>query len=85
MQRTVAVEIAPDRTIQICSAEDLVIHKAVAGRAQDLRDIEGIIYRQGATLDADYIRYWLNQFSEAMQTSDAVTRFEIAWSKRLAR
>jgi hypothetical protein len=35
--------------------------------------------------EAGYIRFWLNQFSEVMQTSDPVTRFETAWSKRLIR
>jgi len=33
-----------------CSAEDLVILKVFAGRAQDWLDVEGIIVRQGAAL-----------------------------------
>lgn len=34
-----------------CSAEDLIVHKAFAGRPQDWLDIEGILIRQGAKLD----------------------------------
>jgi len=46
MRRAALLEIAPDKSVYICSAEDLIIHKAIAGRPQDLRDIEGIVLRQ---------------------------------------
>jgi hypothetical protein len=39
-------------SIVTCSAEDLVVFKAFAGRDQDWLDIEGIIARQGRALDA---------------------------------
>lgn len=51
MQRATEVELEPGKAIRICSAEDLIIHKAVAGRPQDVRDVEGIVYRQCETLD----------------------------------
>ena len=38
-------------TLQTCSAEDLVVHKAFAGRDKDWLDIRGIIDRQGHSLD----------------------------------
>lgn len=55
-----AVERASDWTIgevvlHTCSAEDLVVHKAFAGRAQDWVDIEMVIARQGERLDADLV------------------------------
>jgi hypothetical protein len=34
-----------------CSAEDLVVHKVFAGRDRDWADVDGIIARQGSTLD----------------------------------
>lgn len=34
-----------------CSAEDLVVHKVFASRHRDWADVDGIIARQGATLD----------------------------------
>jgi hypothetical protein len=38
-----------------CSAEDLIVFKAFAGRAQDWIDIEGIALRQHRRLDAELI------------------------------
>ncbi len=38
--------MAPEVVIRTCSAEDLVVMKAFAGRARDWLDIEGIIDRQ---------------------------------------
>ncbi|MEW6102695.1 MAG: nucleotidyl transferase AbiEii/AbiGii toxin family protein [bacterium] len=66
--------------VRICSAEDLIIHKAVAGRAQDLADIEGIIIRQGKRLDVDYIRNWLKEFSRALEMDEILNRFEEPWT-----
>jgi hypothetical protein len=44
-------EIDGNLSLITCSAEDLVVLKAVAGRAQDWLDIEGIVVRQAAALD----------------------------------
>ena len=55
VQRASAFEVSPGETVTTCSAEDLVVHKAFAGRAQDWLDIEGIIQRQGDSLDPDVI------------------------------
>ena len=38
-----------------CSAEDLIVLKAFAARGRDWVDIEGIIVRQGRTLDWSYV------------------------------
>jgi hypothetical protein len=43
--------IAPDVVISTCSAEDLIVFKAFAGRARDWLDIEGIAVRQATRLD----------------------------------
>lgn len=43
--------IAPGVVISTCSAEDLIIFKAFAGRAKDWLDIETIAIRQAARLD----------------------------------
>lgn len=81
MTRVVENEIAPGKAVRICSAEDLIIHKAVAGRAQDIRDIEGVVYRQGKRLDADYIRRWLDEFSAFVDNPDLVDLFEVPWRR----
>ena len=81
LERSVAVDLEPGKSVKICSAEDLIIYKAVAGRAQDVRDIEGIVYRQGASLDAGYIRKWLKEFSEVIGDSRSIELFEQPWQK----
>jgi hypothetical protein len=76
---SVIYELEPGKSIRLCSAEDLIIHKAIAGRQQDVRDIQGIIYRQGEKLDLLYIRSWLAQFSELLEEPAVQGRFEKAW------
>lgn len=76
--RAVDSEIEPGKSIRLCSAEDLVIHKAVAGRPQDLSDIESVVQRQGERLDAAYIREWLKAFADALDNPDLPGRFENA-------
>jgi predicted nucleotidyltransferase len=67
--------------IRLCSAEDLIIHKAIAGRPQDIRDIEGIVYRQQTALDVAYIRQWLEAFEEILANPEINQRFEMPWRK----
>lgn len=43
--------VGENQSILTCSAEDLVVYKAFAGRDQDWLDIEGVIARQGPGLD----------------------------------
>lgn len=41
--------------IRTCSAEDLIVLKAFAGRPKDWLDVEGVIVRQTGKLDWRYI------------------------------
>jgi hypothetical protein len=66
--------------VRICTAEDLVIHKAIADRTQDWLDIEGIILRQRDKLDTAYVRSWLAQFAEALEKPELLTRFNGLYS-----
>lgn len=43
--------LAPGETVTTCSAEDLIVHKAFAGRDKDWLDIEGIVTRRKQELD----------------------------------
>ncbi len=47
--------IAPEVVIRTCSAEDLVVMKAFAGRDRDWLDIRGIVERQAGKLDRELI------------------------------
>ena len=51
--------------VRFASAEDLVIHKIVAGRARDLDDVRGILRTTGG-LDTAYIRRWLDEFGHTL-------------------
>lgn len=81
MRRTVNYELEPGKVVQLASAEDLILHKAVAGRPQDIRDIEGIVYRQSDRLHTAYIRRWLQAFAEALEVPDLPERFEQPWRR----
>ncbi|MBI4770374.1 MAG: hypothetical protein HY784_08205 [Chloroflexi bacterium] len=78
-RRAIPCEVEPGKTIRLCSAEDLIIHKAVAGRPQDLIDIQSVVDRQGQKLEAAYIREWLAEFSNLLDNPQILRRFESAW------
>jgi hypothetical protein len=79
--RAVEYNLGRGRKVRLCSAEDLIIHKAVAGRPQDLLDIEGILLRQQEHLDVSYIRNWRKVFAELLGTDDVIRRFETQWGQ----
>ena len=79
--RGVAYDLGGGRTVRLCSAEDLIIHKALAGRPQDLLDIEGIVARQGKALDLVYIRRWLSELGRVSEDPEVTARFERAWGQ----
>jgi predicted nucleotidyltransferase len=60
---------------RVCTAEDFIIHKAIANRDKDWMDIEGILIRQRGKLDTKYIREWLLQFAEALEMPVILSRF----------
>lgn len=51
VQRSSSFDFQADTRRRTCSAEDLVVLKAFAGRGQDWVDVEGIAYRQRSRLD----------------------------------
>jgi hypothetical protein len=53
--RAQPVEFLEDVSLNVCSADDLVVLKAFANRAKDWMDIEGIILRQRSILDRPQI------------------------------
>lgn len=81
IERATPYVFEPGCTIATCSAEDLVIHKAIAGRPRDVSDIEGILSRQHQGLDVARIRTWLQMFAEVAETSDLVSNFERALAR----
>lgn len=80
--RAVAYDLGEGRQVRLCSAEDLIIHKALAGRPQDVLDIEGVVARQGKALDLPYVRRWLDELARVADDPEVAARFERVWAGR---
>ncbi len=81
ISRAKSVSLTPSIEVRVCSPEDLLIHKAVAGRPIDILDLEGVIARRHGGLDVPYIRRWLTFFSDTLAIPDPLDHFEAAWRK----
>lgn len=71
-------EIEPGRVIRTCSAEDLVVHKLIAGRPRDVADVESIVARQSGHLDSERVRRTLAAFAELKEDPELGRPFERA-------
>ena len=71
----------PEVYLRICSAEDLIVMKAFAGRGKDWLDVEGIIVRQTGKLDWPYIRNQLQPLTELKEAPEIMAELE---QRRLA-
>ncbi|MBC8181277.1 nucleotidyltransferase [candidate division KSB1 bacterium] len=62
--------------IWICSVEDLIIQKIVAGRGKDWDDVEALLIEQKNKLDEDYIENWLKQFADVLENIDLLIKYK---------
>lgn len=62
--------------LRTCSAEDLVVMKAFAGRGQDWVDVERIIVRQTGKLDWGYILGQLRPLAELKEAPEILDELE---------
>jgi hypothetical protein len=62
-------------SVWVCSAEDLIIQKVVAGRSKDWPDVEGLLIEQWDNLDHPYIGNWLGQFAEALENPELLDQY----------
>lgn len=58
-----------DIRVPLPSPEDLIIMKAVAGRAHDLRDIDGIV-EAARSLDKERILRWVQEYADLLENPD---------------
>ena len=64
-----------------CSAEDLVVLKAFANRTQDIRDIEGVIIRQGARLNRSLVLKELTPLVELKEETEILDQLQALFEK----
>jgi hypothetical protein len=64
-------------SVWICSAEDLIIQKIIAGRGKDWLDVEALLIEQGDKLDQAYIEDWLAQFADVLEKPEIMTEYQI--------
>jgi hypothetical protein len=79
-ERTVARanpwRLRKDVSLTTCSAEDLIVHKAFAGRDLDWADVERILIRQHGKLNLHQIRAELKPLLELKGEMEALDKFE---------
>lgn len=68
-------------TLPVALAEDLVIYKAVAGRARDRADLERLLLRHGDEIDYERVRRVLGQFADALDDATPVEMLEDALAR----
>jgi len=78
LSRATPHQFAPGYVLRTCSAEDLIVHKSVASRPQDIADIQGVVHRQRAALDLSHIRHWLDILAEIKNDPNLGQPFEEA-------
>jgi predicted nucleotidyltransferase len=74
LERSSDFVVAPGTALRTCSAEDLVVLKAFAGRDLDWADIRGVAVRQAGLLDEGLIFRELEPLLELKGTPEAATR-----------
>jgi len=76
IERSSACAFAPEARLRTCSAEDLVVLKALANRPQDWLDVEGIIVRQGPALNRPLIIEELERLLELKEDVSPMASLE---------
>ena len=63
-------------SVWVCSADDLIIQKAIAGRERDWIDIEALLIEKHGKLDHNYIGSWLSQFVAALDDPEILSKYK---------
>ena len=72
---SVEVQLHPNQSARVVTAEALVIYKIVAARPRDREDALSILRRQ-ARLDLSYVRTWLRKFEGALDDATLLESLE---------
>ncbi len=74
IERASIAEIAPGYSLTTCCAEDLITHKAFAGRPQDWLDVETILMRQNRKLNLQIVWEELTPLAELKEEPEILER-----------
>jgi hypothetical protein len=74
VERSSPWDIGAAELLATCSAEDLVVLKAFAGRDKDWLDVEGVVTRQGPALDAALVLAEAGPLLELKEAAAAMER-----------
>lgn len=74
VERSTLVDVGSVQ-IQMATAEDVIVMKALARRPRDIADIEGILDVR-SDLDLVHIRRWLREFSSVLEMPEIQEDFE---------
>jgi len=67
--------IMDDYPVKFASCEDVIIHKMIAGRAIDNEDVKNILIKNKNSIDIEYIRKWLLEFSKISEQREILKKF----------
>ena len=84
IERASPFPLGEGRTLMTCSAEDLLVHKVVAGREKDWLDVEGTLARQWRKLDLRQFESEVKPLLELKEDVESWPRFR-ALHARLQR
>ncbi len=73
---------APGHSLRVCSAEDLIVHKAFASRDQDWADVDMVLLRQGTTLNTTQIFEELTPLVALKDDNEILPRLKKMMQKR---
>lgn len=62
----------------IASKEDLLLYKLAALRAKDVIDLEGLMERQYANFDWNYIAFWAKELGILVHVEDLISQYQVA-------
>jgi hypothetical protein len=65
IDRAIPKEVS-GRPIRFCSAEDLILHKALSDRPKDLEDLRGVLAVRRGSLDTDYLEPRLRELADLL-------------------
>jgi hypothetical protein len=76
VERSSKFKFPPNIELRTCSAEDLIVLKAFAGRPQDWIDVERTIIRQTGQLDWQYVFDQLRPLAELKESPQILIQLE---------